>query len=479
MILNYTNQYTSNASDIEEECRGLVLEEGTWDIVAKPFTRFYKTGIKRELKDIDLQKSLIQSKEDGTLIIMYYYKGTWRVNCIQNYADDTLPFNNMMTYKELFESILGTPLSYLSPDELDINSTYLFEMCSVHNRVVRKYEPARLFLLTIIKKMEDNHYQELTISEIDDCAKYLGVFRPQVFEFENHNDITKYLRIKEKTDITFEGFVINFEGERFKQKNYSYLMLHRLRFRNWVAATPKVLGGFVRNKQIKILLNHVEEFDTNIDEVIYAINMIRHGIKKDPRYHEPIFCDHIVCYGNAIEDMINEDNDGIALEWPKQSEIHNIDGENKWHVVCTCGSDMDLVRMKRDHVVPSMCHCGKRVGYYKIRTGRIAYLCSNCGNTHEAHQDDIKYTNEDKLRLKGEPLGIPCSKLGKIFRLHLHSIFDLLWRNKIMDKNIAYEYLADKMGINRENAHVARFGIRECIKAIELIQSDFDWAKKS
>ena len=34
------------ASPVVQECRGLLLEEGTWNVVAMPFTKFFNFGEK-------------------------------------------------------------------------------------------------------------------------------------------------------------------------------------------------------------------------------------------------------------------------------------------------------------------------------------------------------------------------------------------------------------------------------------------------
>lgn len=475
IILNYTNQISS--TPIEEECRGLVIEDKTFKVVAKPFTRFFKMGIKKQLKDINLLKSVVQSKEDGTLMILYNYNGLWKVNCIQNFANDTLPFNDEMTYLKLFEQILGLQLKNLHGiDKQCKKCTFLFEMCSVFNRVVTKYDNPQLFLLAINKLGDNETYIELDVNIVDDWAQFLGVGRPKTYHFKSHKDMVNCLVQKEKNDITFEGFVIvGPDKQRYKLKNHSYLMLHRLRFRNWIAATRKTLGGFIRNNQLDQLRQCVVEFGSNVAEIEYAIQTVIRGDKIDHRYHTnkaKKYCNFRKYYDN-MDKLVAKENDGLATIMPAKTDDGN------WIVTCTCDTRMNLVRLKRDHVVPSMCHCKKRVGVYSIRTGRLIYTCPNCDNTHECHQQNTIFDNEGILYTEGEPLGIPCSVVGKIFRLWLHSIFDKLWRTKIMTKNDAYAHLSKMMNIERKDAHIAKFGISDCVKAVELIEKYMDQQNKN
>src|SRR4051794_35366003 len=66
---------------IVRECRGLVLEVGSWDVVAKPFDRFYNAGeVPEAFARFRWDRSICQAKEDGSLVIVYAYRGAWHVN---------------------------------------------------------------------------------------------------------------------------------------------------------------------------------------------------------------------------------------------------------------------------------------------------------------------------------------------------------------------------------------------------------------
>jgi hypothetical protein len=70
--LNY-NQIEAKESDpLACQCRGLILREGSWDIVACPFFRFFnmeQTGVAAE---IDWESAVYEEKMDGTCIIVYF-----------------------------------------------------------------------------------------------------------------------------------------------------------------------------------------------------------------------------------------------------------------------------------------------------------------------------------------------------------------------------------------------------------------------
>jgi len=85
------------------------------------------------------------------------------------------------------------------------------------------------------------------------------------------------------------------------------------------------------------------------------------------------------------------------------------------------------------------------------------YVCSRypvCDSYVGAHRKTLK------------PLGIPASRKLRRKRMQAHKIFDQLWQNKLMEKWQAYEWMEEKFGLNREQAHIARFSEDMCDKLI-------------
>ena len=523
VILNYTNQFSKNVHPIEDECRGLVLELDTWNVVAKPFTRFYQTGVKRQLEDIDFSKCVVQSKEDGSLVILYNYRGAWRINCIQNFGQD-LVGESKMTYQQLFEHIIGHKLEDFPSvfSTLNPNCTYLFEMCTVFNRVVKLYIPSKLFLLTIVHRdTESLMFIEEDMEICNQTSEILGTCRPQVFDFKTKKEMIKYLQVMQTNieNMTFEGFVINYFPnstnahikERFKLKNLTYILLHRLRYRDYAAATPKNVMHFIKNSNLwDKFLDTIQEFGLNCNEIMYKIMIIKENMSNtkcshkmikamDERYHpDKRYCSIESSYGVEQLEQICDDNDYMSRICKPV-----FDGFS-WDVRCPCKittdllnnkeskksfdpsflSKMELIRLKKDHLVPSPCHCSQmyiekphdimksiRVSDYYIKTGKLVWICPDCNNTHEAHQQDVIYEDEGIPHREGDPLGIPSSRLCKMFRLHVHSLFDPLWKNGKMSRNEAYHFLANNLGLKREDAHIATFSIRQCIASIRFLRN--------
>lgn len=466
VILNYKRACKKNPARVVSECRGLVVEnkaienkienkiDQDWKIVAKGFTRF------QENKNIDSEIESIQSKEDGSLMLLYFYNQEWRVNCLHNFGNDFVA-SKRTTYHELFFEIVSRQtIEILDNDFLNKSFTYLFEMCSLDNRIVREYKKPKLFLLaaiTIKIDIDEQKEVELNREQLDKLATLLHVGRPTMFDLDL--DLNHYFST---CDPTFEGFIIVFKnGQRIKIKNSNYVLIHKLKYRDWAAATPNHILPFLtwgsKNRESKNqnLFSVLADLGSNVDEIQHLMNLYRSvpgldknnliHLKHDDRYHDKNFCD--------FQDFQKQDDKLGTVEFISEKE---------YKVFCSCGSRMKLERLKKDHVVPSMCHCGKRVGIYKIDTGKIAYKCDTCDNTHEAHQFDIF-----DLDIKsGEPLGLPCCPTTKIYRLHVHCILDELWNSKKLTKTDAYQLLSRLLGISKNQCHVARFSIDICKRAI-------------
>ena len=89
---------------------------------------------------------------------------------------------------------------------------------------------------------------------------------------------------------------------------------------------------------------------------------------------------------------------------------------------------------------------------------RLFYGCPawpQCDAVHGAHPN-------------GEPLGVPADERTKRARIKAHSAFDALWKRKDMRRNDAYEWLAGRLGLKRDDCHVGMFDFDMCQKVIEI-----------
>jgi len=113
------------------------------------------------------------------------------------------------------------------------NLTYVFELCSPYNKVVRYYpEPGEIFLLSIF----DEFGYELSSYWVGKISRELGIRTPGYTPFIGMTKesaletIYNSLQAKESSDPTFEGYVLRDSSyNRIKVKNKTYVALHQLK----------------------------------------------------------------------------------------------------------------------------------------------------------------------------------------------------------------------------------------------------------
>jgi len=235
--LKYNQVDSPKFNPIVRDCRGIVLEDKTWDVVAKPFRRFYNAG--EDPGTFEWEGSTCTAKEDGSLILLYHYAGAWHVNTSGSFGLGRCGTASR-SWREVFWSAAGLREKRLIPD-----FTYIFELCTPYNRVVRGYPEPSAFLLAMYSKTKG---MEVPPGIVRMYAPDIGARSPEVFSFASQAEVTAFLEGREATDPTFEGIVVRDQaGNRLKIKSKSYLRLHRMldngNLMRWDRIVPLVLAG--------------------------------------------------------------------------------------------------------------------------------------------------------------------------------------------------------------------------------------------
>lgn len=211
VLFDYTEkcQFEKAWDDITLNHRGTVYNLETGELVARAFPKFFNFS---ELSP-ERQKSLLYSKQfsvyekvDGSLGIIYYFNGEWKVNTRGSFTSDQAAKGLEM-------------LNKLDTWKLNINYTYLAEIVYPENRIVVDYKGEEfLALLEILDtKTGENRYTSKN-----------EVFKIQsrAFPFQNIGEVLDKLRT---LPFNEEGYVVQFEdGSRAKFKGDEYVEMHRL-----------------------------------------------------------------------------------------------------------------------------------------------------------------------------------------------------------------------------------------------------------
>lgn len=254
VILNYDQLESPKTDPIVSECRGLVLELGTWNLVARAFPRFFNWGeVQEKMADFNWPCSAT-SKEDGSLGILYYYKG-WRFNTRGSFGGGFVNFSDI-TWTELFCRAIGKQL-----DEIDLPKvTYIFELTSVYNKVVRLYENPGAYLLTAFDGEDEI---DITTVYNQMLQANLDVKLPEVHSFSSAKQVYDNLLKRAETDPTFEGYVLYDGKDRWKIKSDTYVALHHMRGEDNLF-NPKYQIPFILKGETSEVITYFPEAEESI-----------------------------------------------------------------------------------------------------------------------------------------------------------------------------------------------------------------------
>jgi hypothetical protein len=227
VLLKYS-QIESDMSRIEvQECRGLILEKGTWKVLSLAFKKFFNAGEVHASK-IDWDTAHILNKEDGSMCQVYYdwYDMTWYAGTTGT-ANGEGEVNNKYgtTFNGLFWDTVSNKYGF-NPCLLDKNHIYVFELMSPYNIVVTPHGESKVALLAVRNR---ETLVEIPHKELNMVAISLGLPLVESYDLNvgNADDLAKILIGMPWSN---EGYVVrDISDNRIKIKNPAYLVVHHLK----------------------------------------------------------------------------------------------------------------------------------------------------------------------------------------------------------------------------------------------------------
>lgn len=230
VILKYSQIDSPMEYKEVRECRGLILEKGTWRVLSYPFKRFFNHG-EQYADKVDWDNAHILQKVDGSLIQMYVdpVKDKWCVGT-SGTAEAEGPVNDGMeysTFADLFWDVFNKK-------ECDLKNftkgyTYVFELTSPYNIIVKPHKYSDLTLLTVrdLTTLEEFQYDDIV-----DIGERIGIGAVDRYELGDVHDTGRLLRELDGWKWDEEGFVVvDREFRRIKVKNPDYIACHHLKSR--------------------------------------------------------------------------------------------------------------------------------------------------------------------------------------------------------------------------------------------------------
>lgn len=229
--LNY-DQIDVIDNELSQNCRGTVLiqlsgepfEAGEYRIVSRPFKRFFNHG-QGSASTIDWNNCFIETKEDGSLLSLYYFKGKWIVST-RSVPDADIACSDGLTFAQKFWRAVELPdnlwVKKLLEKETGL-ATICFEYTSYDNQIVVAYDEERLTLLAIFDNEEG-----FEVTPSYEICEQNGYRRPKTYPLNTLDDIVNYCN--SQPGISFEGVVAvdRVTRARVKIKNLQYLALAKV-----------------------------------------------------------------------------------------------------------------------------------------------------------------------------------------------------------------------------------------------------------
>lgn len=249
LLYNYTQkcQFGKQWDEITRMCRGLIVEKDTYEIVARPFVKFFnwEEHITNGEKIPD-ETPLVYPKFDGSLGIMFFYRDRWHVATRGSFTSDQALWAN---------DFISKPDVYAWTKKLDKNKTHLFEIIYPENRIVVSYgDRKELIHLASVDnetgktERPDSHFPMVT---------------EMAFTSIDH---LKSLNLKNE-----EGFVLHYPTTDFRMK---------IKFEDYVKL-HKVMTGLSQIGVWEMLKEGKDPFAQDIpDEMFSWLNGIVEGLKE-------------------------------------------------------------------------------------------------------------------------------------------------------------------------------------------------------
>lgn len=212
-IWNYseTVQYQETWDEITLNCRALILDSNTGEVIARSFSKFFNW---EENKHTPTNNFRIFDKVDGSLGLLFFYRensldnGRWIFTSKGSFISE-----QAIKGKEILDEL------YPQYVNLDKTLSYIFEIIYPENRIVVNHGSNRK--LVYLSSFEPNGVEHLLLDEM----KERGFDTVKEFSFPE-------MSLKELKNMNIsnsEGFVIRYDsGERMKVKFEDYLKLHRV-----------------------------------------------------------------------------------------------------------------------------------------------------------------------------------------------------------------------------------------------------------
>lgn len=278
VMFKYDQIESDMSLPIVQECRGLILDFDTNDIVSFPFKKFFNSG-ETNAAEIDWSSCWVGEKIDGSItkVVKIGDKLLWSTNGVPNAFNAPLAeqigctaksFGDLMliglknAFDEYLKKALDNHRCFDSSEEwfkslLQEGYTYIFELTSPFSKVVVQFHDTKLNFLGC----RNNETFEETYFTDHDLKNYFNT--PKVFPLTSLDECKK---ATEAMGPDQEGFVVcdkNFN--RIKVKSILYVSLAHMR-NNGVLSYERGIE-IVRGNELEEVVTYFPEFKEHLEKI--------------------------------------------------------------------------------------------------------------------------------------------------------------------------------------------------------------------
>ena len=223
--LKYDQINSPMAEPIVRQCRGLILDEDDgWRVVSYPFDKFFNHG-EGHAAAIDWSTAEVQEKADGSLMVLYWYAGQWRV-ASSGTPDASGPvYGHSGTFADLFWETWRAMGWVLPPPFVGniLPTCFMFELMTTFNRVVVHHERPRLALIGA-REMYHAFHERVSL----DTAATWGWETVRAYPLQTIDDVVEAARVL--TPDVGEGYVVvDAAFNRIKVKSPAYVAMAHMK----------------------------------------------------------------------------------------------------------------------------------------------------------------------------------------------------------------------------------------------------------
>lgn len=204
---------------LRRECRGIIFDNETGDIIRRPFHKFFNVNERDETQEsrIDLSRGhVILDKLDGSMIAPFIVNGKMIWGTKMGATEVAEPVEEFVKNNPQYVDLTHHLINYGD------GWTPIFEWCSRKQRIVLDYAEDQL-ILTAIRNMKTGEYS--SFRNVQKHGEEHNI--PVVRAFEPQTDMKEFIEYTAGLENT-EGFVVRFDdGHMIKLKSHWYVQIHK------------------------------------------------------------------------------------------------------------------------------------------------------------------------------------------------------------------------------------------------------------